>query len=137
MHRVMIGVVSIWIAISSFVLPAVGTRAADLPVISSWIGNTWDGVRHAQMPLTADDSGVSGDGIVTLSTHYNEGGLCLLVLREGQPLGFGMHATATAHTAGSPDGTRLFVAVKGEYGRGVAQFTHFGELYDAARLRSA
>ena len=43
-----------------------------------------------------------------------------------------MHATETIHAAGSPDGTRLFVAVKGEYGRGVAQFTPFGEMHDPA-----
>ena len=84
------------------------------------------------MPLTADDIGVSGDGIVAMTTHYNEGGLCLLTLRDGQMAGFNMHATETLHAAGSPEGTRLFVAVKGEYGRGVAQFTHFGELYDPA-----
>ena len=41
MYRVMIGLVSTWIAISLIVLPAVGTRADDLPVISSWIGSTW------------------------------------------------------------------------------------------------
>jgi hypothetical protein len=120
------------IIVSLLVTWTASVTAGDLPVVSSWIGNTWDGVRRPQMPLTADDIGVSGDGIVAMTTHYNEGGLCLLTLRDGQMAGFNMHATQTLHAAGSPQGTRLFVAVKGEYGRGVAQFTHFGELYDPA-----